>query len=1275
MRALILGLAVGCVVVVATASCTERRVGLSRDQLVRDYERAKAEPLPSAAELLALRWPQPPPVPDAVDGAPAEVAFARGADVGAIADDAVACLAADVDRRYDAVVSRCVAALARAPGDARAPAIVRVLARHVGSLRDEQRLQIAAALQAAVASCATAKSALSCADLAVVVDDARRQAAVDAASLAAVKADSIWARVAVAEGPFLYGDESFSTSPFARLPLEKHLQHRVKDLREREDGSGVLSAADGDVEGWWRTSLYGKSDAVDVTVVVKAGSAVEVRVDDVPVAVRPRGARVESFIRVPLRLNAGLHHIEVMGYDSGGGVKVAVLDRLGKPALTAQPHKRWGKEAGAVARVDDGAFAALLLPPRIDPGNASTLVTLAFKHVLARASYGVDLDVERGLAQQLLRAYGWTLPGLVLATQTLEDDVLPERVAGALAATLWERVTALRPNHPLPLLARARRAADEDPEGELAARRAVVAARPDYPVGHRELIDALLARDVVDEAVVAADLLLALGETDENIEAAVPALRAAGQMTRALRLVEASSTRAGKADALHRQRLQRGDVDAARDDAKRRHARGDRAGTDRYLDLIDVVDPAAALAVVDEALVARPFDRALLDRRARLAYLASSTSSASSSTAVPPAPTRADLDAWQWRESAGGDTPWSDRFARGDDVIRQRRGGAEPYPGFGTVFLLDDVERRFFVDASSVVVRHWVAELRTKDALDAFGELRVDDDERLLRLRVVKADGTVLLPERHANVDDVSLPGLAPGDIVEWLSVRADRPLTGAYWETRSLQTSTPAVARTSVFRLPRALADTWGIHAGSRALIAENGAPAPVIAEASAGSGAGDVDVVVTFRMTGEPILDEPQSVERDEVEPLVGVALGVALDDDAARAAFWRRQRADELASRTRRDAWLEVCAAQVAGRGDNAARFGRVFRFVAEQVVAADGPADAQNVLAAGTGQRLPLFVALVRALGLPVRVLAVQSPLVAPLPTPHRSSYGSVVVVVDVDGVDRYVWLDGDAATVDALPPALKDGLGLDLETGAASVIPDAAIDAGRVVVDVDLALGDAGLAGYVALRLPTGVAEAVRPGLRRATPEQLVRLLEGALAASLPGLTVSSPTLPGIDAVGTPLALVADVAVPAVAGGDGVVRLEHLFAQGAAAAFSVGPPLSALSRVAERRRPLRVFPEAETLRLQVRLPATASFVDVPESATQSAGPVLLRQVATVDEGVLYFERDLTRAGARVAVADWAGVRAALATLLTRADARVAFLVPPGSRKPDAPEQTR
>jgi hypothetical protein len=1274
MRALTMGLVLGCVVVVATTACTERRVGLSKDQLVRDYDRAKAEPLPSAAELLALRWPQPPPAPDAVDGAAAEVAFARGADVAAIADDAVACLAADVDRRYDDVVTRCVAALGRAPGDARAPAIVRVLARHVGSLRDEQRSQIAAALQAAVSSCATAKSVLSCADLAVVVDDARRAAVVDAAGLAAVKAESIWARVAVAEGPFLYGDESFSTSPFARLPLEKHLQHRVKDLREREEGSGVLSAADGDVEGWWRTSLYGKSDAVDVTVVVKAGSAVEVRVDDVPVAVRPRGARVESFIRVPLRLNAGLHHIEVMGYDSGGGVKVAVLDRLGKPALTAQPHKRWGKEAGAVARVDDGAFAALVLPPRLDPGNASTLVTLAFKHVLARASYGVDVDVERGLAQQLLRAYGWSLPGLVLATQTLEDDVLPERVAGALAATLWDRVTVLRPNHPLPLLARARRAADEDPEGELAARRAVVAARPDYPVGHRELIDALLARDVVDEAVVAADALLALGETDENIEAAVPALRAAGQMTRALRLVEASSTRAGKADALHRQRLQRGDVDAARDEAKRRHARGDRTGTERYLDLIDIVDPVAALAVVDEALAARPFDRALLDRRARLAYLAASTSTAATSTAVPPAPTRADLDAWQWRESAGGDTPWSDRYARGDDVIRQRRASAEPYAGFGTVFLLDDVERRFFADASSVVVRHWVAELRTKDALDAFGELRVDDDERLLRLRLVKADGTVLLPERHANVDDVSLPGLAPGDIVEWLSVRADRPLTGAYWETRSLQTSTPAVARTSVFRMPRALADTWGVRAGSRALIADNGAPAAVIAEAPSGTDAG-VDVVVTFRMAGEPILDEPQSVERDETEPLVGVALGVAIDDDAARAAFWRRQRVDEFASRTRRDAWLELCAAQVAGRGDNAARFGRVFRFVAEQVVAADGPADAQNVLAAGTGQRLPLFVALVRSLGLPVRVLAVQSPLVAPGPTPHRSSYGSVVVVVDVDGVDRYVWLDGDAATVDALPPALKGGQALDLETGAASAIPDAAIDAGRVVVDVDVAKGDGGLVGYVALRLPTGVAEAVRPGLRRATPEQLVRLLEGALAASLPGVTVSAPTLPGIDAVGTPLALVADVVVPAVAGADGVVRLEHLFAQGAAAAFSVGPPLSALSRVAERKRPLRVFPEAETLRLQLRLPATASFVEVPEAATLSAGPVTLRQVATVDDGVLYFERDLTRLGARVAVADWPGVRAAVATLLTRADARVAFLVPTGSRKPDAPEQTR
>ncbi|MDP2339753.1 MAG: hypothetical protein Q8O67_02250 [Deltaproteobacteria bacterium] len=1262
MRRLRLLLVIAIAFVVVSA-CVARRVGLSRDALERTFETPAAERLPTVQELLTWRVPVVPEAPKELVGSPAAQAFARGVGVEPAADDdaddALACLRADVRRDYPAIVKRCLAFVRARPQDARAPAAVRLLARHIGSLSDDARQLFLDGTGDVVAGCAAARAtpgALSCADLALVLDEARRAAAVDDATRLRLAAQPLYVTSGTAEGPYFDADESFATSPFVKAPLRKHGRFRFLDVVDRsESGAGTLVPSHRGIDGWWRVTVRGETKgAKDVVLAVRASGPMEIHVDGRSVMVREHDVVGADLERLPLSLKAGLHSIEVLSFERGAGVRIAVVDADGKPALAPVPRQKWGRTAGFTPRDDyDGVVQALPLPPTVNGDDADQLATMIFRHVLARAGHGQTVDDERDLARALIANFGWSTPALAIAAQTVEDDALPERFSAGLAAPLWDRVLAAWPDHPVALLSRARLAAVANPEGALPAWRAVVAARPDYAIGHRELIDALLDRDIVDEALSSAETLLKLGETADNVDAAVPALRAAGQMTRAAALMDKQARRSVEQSS--RRTLARGDTATALGELQRRVADDDDDALTRWLDLSELARPADAIKAIDKAIARHPDDNRLRLRRARLAMLNGGT--------IAPMNTTVDLEALLWREAMGAPVPWSSRRQQGDDVVAARRRSQEPWPGFATVFLQDDLERRFAPDGTSLVTRHWIAELRSKEALDGFGELRPSSGERLLRLRVVKADGRIVEAEHHDNVDDISLPQLSIGDIVEWLSVSADGALTGGgFWELRSLVQSTPAVTRRYTVTIPTSLAERMPIE-----LVHKNGAPGPVQTKDVVD---GVESTTSVFEMAGEPLLDEPFTTEREEVEPQAGVVVNV--DDQ-----FFRRSRRGDLGERARVDPWLKRAALEIAGRGTGDDKLARVFRFVATAITPQNSPGDAISVLATGSGQRLPLFVALATAAGLEVHVLAAHAPLAVPLTTPHRTSYGSILCSVVVDGMAHVAWFNDDAAILDRLPQTFAGSHTLDLHTGARGVLSDRVIDTAPTTLTLDLALGDDDVVrGFMALRLPAAVAEAVRPSLRQATDAQLGQMLEAALASSLPGVKVARVTLPGLESAAGPLAFVGDVEVPVAS--SGTVRFEHLFPGGAAAAFQAATPLPSLVRVAERKRPLRVLPESENLVVRLRLPARASFVELPESVDLVAGPVRLKQTASVEDGALLWERSIERQGARVGVDEWPAVRAALAPLLSRADARVAFVaaLPTSSGvKAAAAEQTR
>jgi hypothetical protein len=85
--------------------------------------------------------------------------------------------------------------------------------------------------------------------------------------------------------------------------------------------------------------------------------------------------------------------------------------------------------------------------------------------------------------------------------------------------------------------------------------------------------------------------------------------------------------------------------------------------------------------------------------------------------------------------------------------------------------------------------------------------------------------------------------------------------------------------------------------------------------------------------------------------------------------------------------------------------------------------------------------------------------------------------------------------------------------------------------------------------------------------------------------------------------------------------------------------------------------LRVAPFSERVELVLRLPSSASFVELPPPADVRAGPFRLEQHSSVEQGVLMWDRTISAAGARVEPAQWPAVRAAMATLMTASDARL------------------
>ncbi|MBI1946463.1 MAG: hypothetical protein HYS27_12250 [Deltaproteobacteria bacterium] len=1222
--------------------CVGERRGVSRDALEASLRvPGRTLGLPTHESLVALRYPAP---------------------AGGGADDVLsACLVASARRELDQVVSACVDVVEADPAAPRALAAARLLQRAEPGFSQAGAV-IAERGPGWLEHCRRRRGA--CADLAHLVADERLERAAvakDEGQFNLAVQESGRLRHATLEGPFV-GDARVE---LARAVAGGELRRHATAYRivEHTSPDGYFSPAAAGTGGLYRISftIQGHGRA---TAFITGLHALRARVDGVVVAARLPEDRPGVVTRVGLELAPGGHVVELLALSLGSAdhLSVALLDDDGA-ALGAEARPGLGN-AGVRVVPARGAVEALAVAP-----DTATQEEVLWRVAVVRPpTLGPSVDEAQLLGRALVTRFGASPVALATAAEILgEEDGVPERVSSSAADALWARVLAAWPDNPVARITAARRARDERPDEALAAYRRLAEERPRYSFGLREAIGQLLDAGALDEAHDLAERLLSLEQSAANIDAALPALRAHGDHGRA---AELEHLRADLDATLAPRRKARFVLDglhtAAGAELLSRAALLEPYGpaSSDAIGLTALVDPLRALGLSESAVARRPGDGSLAVRHAELLAATRGQEEARRWLLAALPLLRDSEQAASTAERYGVAPPWAARMQLADDLLRRRREQPDRFREHAAVALLDDVERWYYEDGSSLVLRHLIVELDAKEVLDRFGELSLGN-ARALRARVYKPDGTFADAEHHAGVDDVSLPELAVGDVVELLTAERGEPapFSGTF-ETRALDgMPTPALERRYLVSFPQGFEQTF-----RPALIAEHGLPLPTHERIV--DGEGRARDRLTFAVTDvEATPPEPFAPDVGETARTGGFAWG--LDDE-----LWAVLRGSAVERAARPDPWLVDVARVIAGTGDAEERLARVFAFVARSIEPAGAPDDAVAALVLGQGERTPLLLALCRAAGLDATPVALQLSSQLPPEVPDGNAWRISAVRVRIGARDHFAIVDGNAV-LDRLPPATRGAWVLDVSARPVSVrrsrLPDSAVDVEPAHLEGALAVeqGQASpaLAGVVVLTLPAANADGARRALRRATPEQARALLEGALSPSFPGVEVSEVRAPGLDAAGEALRLGAVLRVPLAPADDGAVRFEHLFSQGVAGVLGTAPAPSAYLRVPDRKRPLVVQEDHEVLELDITLPKGGIYVETPSHERLAAGPVTCEQKVEVTDGRLSWRRELHRGNARVAVADWPVVSSALATLAGKLDARLGFVLeaPPRGSK--------
>lgn len=428
-----------------------------------------------------------------------------------------------------------------------------------------------------------------------------------------------------------------------------------------------------------------------------------------------------------------------------------------------------------------------------------------------------------------------------------------------------------------------------------------------------------------------------------------------------------------------------------------------------------------------------------------------------------------------------------------------------PYAGTAEVLVLDRSAARIYPDGGVRQIVHTITELRSREAVDRYGEVDVPEGARLLTLQSIKRDGRVVEPELIPGKDGLSLRGLAIGDAVE-MEMIVDQEPNGLLPGSVDLSTF-----RFQSYDVPFFVSELEVFHPRSMAVKVESRAGAPATQRREAGD-----DVALKWRVENSPrrgvepgarsLLDELPSV-RVYTEVDVGAWL------DALALRIGKAQRSNpELRRLARR-----------LTRGEKGARakVDALRAWVVEKVEeAGDVSTPATRTLSARKGNRLMLMRALLHEVGIRSEVWI------------GRDRFGPELLKGGHPMVETYeapvlmVWLgEGEGPTpvlthsksvpMGYLPPNLSGGLALRVRLGddepapgpvTLPKVPEALRDRRSYALELDLA-GDGSGSASGSITLQGMEALIWREALRTLDRDRLHEGFERAeLAVILQGAT-------------------------------------------------------------------------------------------------------------------------------------------------------------------------
>lgn len=1252
--------------VLVLSGCRAEQRGLGREALLAEIQKLAA-PAGERLEREALvdSWwhapdgPLPTPTEDAVD--PARMALARG-DVEGMrkahenwskgtraSPEAAAhlCVAARVLEDADAVLRACPLAfrLAAEPV-ARLGALAALKWANVERPAALEHLRELLSPSRRGCSTGTECIALVLAEVDLLQDLASR----DSTNAATP--------TAVVEGPFR-GDAvtALWRWPAVKPRKERHrrwvpqaVSGRVYPARRNEAGAYRL-----------RYRVRGEGEA---TLVVDAPPMMRVFVDGAEVLWHD-GRSIERRATT-LTLTGTLHDVEVVVATnaSGPGVRVSFFDAGGQTWAFDNANADWP-------------------PPMKSPVGQKPLTSLVAGE-LSRSPTLANLErlialadaVEQGLLpsvpstvviDRLLELYPHA-PGaqLMLARLLERHSTATTSTTKSKVASLYGRLRKTWPQHPAVQLAQL---ADLDvisPQQAFAKARQAATAAPRSVRAHAVLVGQALAVDARSVALEAAREGMKLGATTEMMDAALSVFEAASlfEEAAATRVLYLRQTQASSFDARLRilLRMQKREEALAALEHQSKLSPGHPAEELR-LDLLELGAPTKALRVTESLVERFPNDRTLLLRLIALQRAVGHHDAADALTRGCVRKFGAHRECiWRRREAMGdrGHREWT---ARGDQIFKAFVDAErDPFATEATGYLLDHTRVLYFRDGGRLTTRHEMVELKTKEAIDLWGEMALTYAEHLARFVVRKRDGRLQLPERHDALGVASLTGLEVGDVVDVIRERFDEAsATDTFDEIGQVfHSAVPALERRFEIFVPRLVDEKDAVFELER----KEGNGAPTVTK-----------VVVQEPLTEEAydrfryVVDNAPSVPAEPHAPADVVDRPFVLAtrdlDLSAIAAARYRQRLDVPRDRKTVSDRFSAAAKRISGEGTIEERFRRLFSFVAREIEPG-AEDDVERSLMVGQGQRTTVLFTLAHAAGLPVQLVGAHLRTQTDDAFPTSSRFGLMAVLVRSER-DLVAVVEEGVAVLNALPRTEEASM-LPLSYAAdarAQPLPESAMQAPPLLVDVSVQLDAerAQLSGVMTIQVPPHRAHALRNAFRRADETQRRAAFEATLASSFPGVVVTQTRLPNLDDDGQPLGVALTIQIPLPEAKGAEVEWANVFGAGAGATLGIEAGLESYLQTSRRQSTLVLAPQRERFRLQIDLGEKAVFTDVPAAFSMTVGEVTVEQTVDVQSGQLRLERDLAIDAAWLSPQRYAQRRPEWVALLRRLQLEVRFAPQP------------